>query len=103
MRITGPDETALQQVLEGLVTLGCRIASSHDALLVKAEKDGCAPNDFYSTTNQRTFVRHGGQWLEVERQRMDSVVVSRRPGVVPEAPRHPRRRRVVCGVEGIRA
>ena len=33
------------------------------------------PNDFYSTTNQRTFVRHGGQWLEVDRQRMDSVVV----------------------------
>src|SRR5215831_2281114 len=31
MRITGPDDVALQQVLEGLVALGCRIATSHDA------------------------------------------------------------------------
>ena len=30
MRITGPDEAALNQVLEGLVGLGCRIASSHN-------------------------------------------------------------------------
>src|SRR4030095_16314666 len=71
MRINGPDEAALQQVLEGLVTLGCRIASSHDALLVKADRAGCAPSDFYSTTNHRTFVCHAGQWLQVERQRMD--------------------------------
>ena len=75
MRITGPDEPALHQVLEELVTLGCRISTTHDALAVPADKDGCVPSDFYSTTNDRTFVRHGGQWLEVERQRMDSAVV----------------------------
>ena len=37
--------------------------------------DGCAPDDFYSTSNHRTWVRHGGQWLEVERQRMDAAIV----------------------------
>src|SRR5437773_3997378 len=68
MKITGPDEPALQQVLEELVTLGCRIASSHDALVVQADKNGCVPIDFYSTTNHRTFVRQGGHWLEVEHQ-----------------------------------
>src|SRR5690348_16556787 len=57
MRITGPDEAALNHVLEGLVSLGCRIASPHDVTLVRADKDGCVPNDFYSTTNHRTFVR----------------------------------------------
>src|SRR5262245_64564607 len=31
MRITGPDEPGLHQVLEELVTLGCRIATTHDA------------------------------------------------------------------------
>src|SRR5436309_15772809 len=54
MRITGPDEPSLNQVLEGLVALGCRIATSKDATLVPADKDGCVPNDFYSTTNHRT-------------------------------------------------
>jgi lysine-ketoglutarate reductase/saccharopine dehydrogenase-like protein (TIGR00300 family) len=103
MRITGPDEIALQQVLEGLVTLGCRIASSHDALVVKADKDGCAPHDFYSTTNQRTFVKHGAQWLEVERQRMDSVVVIEGGRALCRKLRDIRAgEAVVCGVEGIR-
>ena len=30
-------------------------------------------DDFYSTTNHRTYVRHGGAWLEVDHQRMDAV------------------------------
>ncbi|MEO8257030.1 MAG: TIGR00300 family protein [Acidobacteriota bacterium] len=103
MRITGPDETALQQVLEGLVTLGCNIASSHDAFVVEADKDGCAPHDFYSTTNQQTFVRHAGQWLQVERQRMDSVVVIEAGRAVCRKLRDIRAgASIVCGVEGIR-
>ena len=75
MQITGPDESALDQVLEGLVGLGCRIRSSREVTLVRADKDGCVPNDFYSTTNHRTFVLHGGQWLQAEFQRMDAVIV----------------------------
>jgi lysine-ketoglutarate reductase/saccharopine dehydrogenase-like protein (TIGR00300 family) len=103
MRVTGPDETGLQQVLEDLVTLGCRLASSHDASIVEADKDGCAPNDFYSTTNQRTYVRHRKRWLEVEHQRMDSVVVIEGGRAVCRKLRDVRTGdRVVCGVEGIR-
>ena len=41
------------------------------------EKDKCAPEDFYSTTNHRTYVRVGGSWLEVQDQRMDALVVVR--------------------------
>src|SRR4029077_12588838 len=55
IRITAPDEGTLQGVLENLVGLGCRMAGSRDAELVRADKDGCVPNDFYSTTNLRTF------------------------------------------------
>ena len=65
--------------------------------------DGFVPDDFYSTTNQRTQVRHDGDWLDVERQRMDSVVV------VSEGRAACRKLRdvlagdpVVCGVDGIR-
>jgi lysine-ketoglutarate reductase/saccharopine dehydrogenase-like protein (TIGR00300 family) len=39
------------------------------------ERDRCAPEDFYSTTNHRTFVRHGQKWIEAEKQRMDAMVV----------------------------
>jgi lysine-ketoglutarate reductase/saccharopine dehydrogenase-like protein (TIGR00300 family) len=103
MRITGPDDVALQQILEGLVTLGCRIASSHDAQLIKADKDGCVPNDFYSTTNHRTFVRHLGRWLEVEQQRMDAVVVVVAGRAVCRRLRDVQvGDAIVCGVEGIR-
>ncbi len=39
------------------------------------ERDCCAPEDFYSTTNHRTLVRHAKKWLEVENQRMDAMIV----------------------------
>jgi lysine-ketoglutarate reductase/saccharopine dehydrogenase-like protein (TIGR00300 family) len=42
---------------------------------VPADRDGCAPDDFYSTTNHQTFVRRGGEWIAVDRQRMDAAIV----------------------------
>ena len=75
MRISAKTEPALQEVLEELVTLGCRLARAEDARLVAADRDACAPEDFYSTTNHRTFVRRDGQWLAVEGQRMDATIV----------------------------
>ena len=75
MRISAPTEPILVQVLEELVALGCRLSEQLDAQLKPAERDGCVADDFYSTTNHRTQVRHGGQWIEVDRQRMDAVIV----------------------------
>ena len=40
------------------------------------ERDRCAPDDFYSTTNYRTLVRHEQRWIEVENQRMDALIVA---------------------------
>ena len=37
--------------------------------------DGAFPEGFYSTTNQRTEVRLGGEWVEVADQEMDCGVV----------------------------
>src|SRR5262249_28898917 len=39
------------------------------------ERDRCAPEDFYSTSNHRTFVRVGGEFIEVQNQRMDAMIV----------------------------
>jgi hypothetical protein len=91
-------------VLEELVQLGCRIARSKDALLKPAERDGCVPDDFYSTTNLRTEVRHGGRWIKVDQQRMDAVVVIEDGNATCRKLRDVRAGDyVVCGVEGIRA
>src|SRR5450759_1743881 len=75
MRVTSPSEGTLHLVLEELVSLGCRLAREDDAVMRAADRDGCVPDDFYSTTNHRTLVRHEGKWVEVAQQRMDAVIV----------------------------
>src|SRR5499425_40687 len=49
LRIASATPDALAEVLEELVTLGCRVARIEDARSVPADRDGCAPEDFYST------------------------------------------------------
>lgn len=67
----------MDQLLGQLIGLGCSPTDDGDALTRLVERDRCAPEDFYSTTNQRTFIRQGHQWTEVENQRMDALVVVR--------------------------
>ncbi len=64
-------------MLDALISLGCSPVDSGDADLRTIEKDKCAPEDFYSTTNHRTYVRVGGGFIEVQDQRMDALVVVR--------------------------
>jgi lysine-ketoglutarate reductase/saccharopine dehydrogenase-like protein (TIGR00300 family) len=75
MRISAPDARTLEELLQQLTTFGCHAVRERDALVKPAEKDRCVPDDFYSTTNHRTHVRLGGKWVEVEKQRMDAVIV----------------------------
>jgi lysine-ketoglutarate reductase/saccharopine dehydrogenase-like protein (TIGR00300 family) len=103
MRISAPTAAILGQVLEELVALGCRLADQHDALLRAVDQDGCVPDDFYSTTNHRTLVRVDRRWIEVERQRMDAVVVVEGRHASCRKLRDVRvGDQVVCGVAGIR-
>jgi lysine-ketoglutarate reductase/saccharopine dehydrogenase-like protein (TIGR00300 family) len=73
--VSAPDERVLGDLVAQLVPLGCRMVSERDARLEGCPKHGCAPLDFYSTTNHRTHVRLAGRWVEVERQRMDAAIV----------------------------
>jgi lysine-ketoglutarate reductase/saccharopine dehydrogenase-like protein (TIGR00300 family) len=103
MRVTSATPAALTDVLEELVTLGCRVATIEDAHTLPADRDGCAPEDFYSTTNHQTFVRRGGAWLTVERQRMDAVIVIAGGRASCRKLREIRRGdEIVCGVRGIK-
>lgn len=103
MRVTAPSPPALGRLLEELVPLGCYAAAPRDATLRPADRDRCAPEDFYSTTNQRTYVRTGGRWVEVEGQRMDAVIVVRDGRAMCRKLRDIRvGDPIVCGVHGIR-
>src|SRR5258705_7260648 len=103
MRVTSPDQPGLTGVLEELVALGCRVAGGEDAHVTRADRDGCAPDDFYSTTNHQTSVRLGGEWVAVEHQRMDAVIAIDGPRAVCRKLREIRAGdKIVCGIHGVK-
>src|SRR5438046_2423167 len=75
LKVEAPNQDVMDHLLQQLLGLGCSPVDSGDAQLRTVERDRCAPEDFYSTTNHRTLIRHKQQWLEVENQRMDALVV----------------------------
>jgi lysine-ketoglutarate reductase/saccharopine dehydrogenase-like protein (TIGR00300 family) len=75
MKVEATDRATMERLLQQLLGLGCGPVDSGDAQLRAIERDRCAPEDFYSTTNHRTMVRFNQQWIEVENQRMDALIV----------------------------
>lgn len=75
LKIEAENAADMEQILSQLLDLGCTPADAGQAELATVEKDCCAPEDFYSTTNHKTLVRRNGEWLEVENQRMDAMIV----------------------------
>lgn len=103
MRVTAATPEILAKTLEELVELGCYQTEVADALLRPAESNHVVPDDFYSTTNHRTFLRVQGSWLEVAKQRMDAVVVVEGNGAECRKLRDVHRGDlIVCGTHGIR-
>jgi lysine-ketoglutarate reductase/saccharopine dehydrogenase-like protein (TIGR00300 family) len=103
LRVEAPEEAALERLLEELLGLGCAPTEGGDALVREVERDRCAPEDFYSTTNHRTYVRHGQRWIEVENQRMDAMIVVDDGHAWCRRLRDLRRGdRIVVGLRGIR-
>ena len=105
LRVSGPTPEALDRILEALLPLGCAPVEQVDALVRIADMDGAVPEDFYSTTNHRTAVRIAGRWLDVQRQRMDAIVVidgSDSQATCRKLRDVRRGDRIVCGTDGIR-
>jgi lysine-ketoglutarate reductase/saccharopine dehydrogenase-like protein (TIGR00300 family) len=103
LRVEAPDSEHFEKLMSRLLELGCTPVHAGDAEWKRVERDRCAPEDFYSTTNHRTLVRRGGAWHEVRNQRMDALIVWE------EGQAWARRLRdiragdeVVCGMRGIR-
>ncbi len=104
LRVEAPSSGQMEKMLQQLLGLGCSTVDSADATVATVERDRCAPDDFYSTTNHRTLVRLDQRWVEVAGQRMDALIVT-----APDGTARCRRLRdiragdrVVVGMKGIR-
>jgi len=103
LKVETQDAATLGHLLEELLMLGCGPVDSSDAQLAAVERDCCAPEDFYSTTNHKTHVRHGHEWIEVENQRMDAMIVVGQGRAVCRRLRDLKAGdRIVVGLRGIR-
>jgi arginine dihydrolase len=101
--VSADSNTSLEHLLEKLSPYGCYVYGTPDAQLRAADLDGAAPDDFYSTTNQRTEVHLDGQWVRVEGQRMDAAIVVDDGRPVCRKLRDLRTGdAIVCGMHGVR-
>lgn len=103
LKVEAPSAEQMERLLEDLLGLGCALVEPGEALLRVVERDRCAPEDFYSTTNHRTLIRQDQKWVEVENQRMDALIVVADGRAVCRRLRDLRAGdRVVVGTRGIR-
>jgi len=75
LRVENNSREEMDRLLHQLLDLGCSPVNAGDAQLARIERDRCAPEDFYSTTNHRTLIRVNNNWVEVSPQRMDALIV----------------------------
>jgi len=75
IEVSAASAPRLEQILADISDHGATPVHTQDARLVAADIAGAFPEAFYSTTNQRTEVRLGGRWIEVQNQEMDCGVL----------------------------
>jgi lysine-ketoglutarate reductase/saccharopine dehydrogenase-like protein (TIGR00300 family) len=77
IKISAPSEEVLDKIMGQMIELGAVVGkqAENDAELKAVTQAGVAPEDFLSTTIYPTEVRVGGEWLRVQDQRMDGVIV----------------------------
>jgi lysine-ketoglutarate reductase/saccharopine dehydrogenase-like protein (TIGR00300 family) len=65
----------LAGILAQIADHGAVPTTTQDCRLAEADIDGAFPEGFYSSTNQRTEIRLGDEWVEVADQEMDCGIV----------------------------
>lgn len=109
IKVSAPSRLVMEELVAQLINLGAMARPQEvcDAQLETVTQAGVAPDDFYVTTIYPTEVRVHCEWVPVQKQRMDGVIV------VSETPAGPIAQcklirdlqvgdRVVVAVEGIR-
>jgi lysine-ketoglutarate reductase/saccharopine dehydrogenase-like protein (TIGR00300 family) len=67
--------STIEAIVGDLISHGASPVHADDARAVPADIAGAFPDEFYSTTNERTQVRLGGKWIDVADQEMDCGLV----------------------------
>src|SRR5881409_3983489 len=72
--VSGPSPDAVDDLVRRLRLHGAEVMREAEVQLAPAPADGVFPDNFYVTTNQQTFVRLEGQWIEAQPAMMDSGI-----------------------------
>src|SRR5439155_6275728 len=75
IEVRAPSAGVLREVLDSIHDHGAAPVVVQDCVTVAADMEGAFPEGFYSTTNYRTQVRLGGEWIDVEDQEMDCGIL----------------------------
>jgi lysine-ketoglutarate reductase/saccharopine dehydrogenase-like protein (TIGR00300 family) len=103
LEVTAPSAKAFERLRADLMSLGLSETETQDAKFGVVDRDGTAPDGFYSSTNLATEVRIDGDWVPVLNQRMDATLVHE-DGVVRCVKLRDLKKgqRIVVGYAGIR-
>ena len=69
--VFGPSPEVVDDIVRHLRQHGAEVVEQKSVQLAEAPADGVFPPDFYVSTNQQTFVRLEGKWIEVHPASMD--------------------------------
>lgn len=75
LEIRAPSAALLEEILDAIHDHGAVPINPGDCAYEHADIAGAFPEHFYSTTNYRTQVRLGGDWVDVHDQEMDCGIV----------------------------
>ena len=101
--IQGKSQKHLDQILETVYREGATSKIQQEIKIHAAPKDMVMPDDFYSTTNNRTDIFYKGEWIKVENMMMDKcVVVKGRRAVCSPIREIKKGDMVVVGERGVR-
>jgi lysine-ketoglutarate reductase/saccharopine dehydrogenase-like protein (TIGR00300 family) len=77
VRVSAPDHEVMEKIISQLIELGAVIPNEEvgNAIVETCDLDGVAPDDFYVSNIYPTEVKINGQWIRVQKQRMDGAIV----------------------------
>ena len=105
VRVSAPSKEVMGDIVSQLIEIGAITSAetAGDAVTEVCDLDGVAPDDFYVTNIYPTEVKIDGEWIRVQKQRMDGAIVvdgkSARCCLLRDLNKGDA---VVVGVEGIR-
>ncbi|QUC65449.1 TIGR00300 family protein [Nitrosopumilus sp. K4] len=73
--VSGKNAKHLEEILDDIHREGATPKNEKQVKLKKAIKDMVLPDNFYSTTNNDTWIFHNNKWVPVENQMMDKCIV----------------------------